>query len=169
MEPLPQLRMRHGLGSLPAARALGPEFCLRVAVVGDASGLATVLTAAFGEVWDVERVFRELFNDSGVPVTFLVERDGAVVGTASYQVKEEPDPRAGWVHWVGVHPGARGFGLGEVLTHRVLREAVSRGASCVYLTTDDFRVPAIRVYVRLGFEADSWHESHAERWQSIGV
>lgn len=159
--------MRHSLASLPSVRPLPPGFTLRTAHRDDADGLAKVLTAAFDEPWTPERVQHGLLDDPGVPVTFLIEREGEIVATASYQEQAEPDPMAGWVHWVGVHPDARGHGLGEIVSARVVAEAADRGRSCVLLTTDDPRLPAIRTYLKLGFVPDSWHGSHEKRWDGV--
>jgi len=164
---LPQLRMRHPLIALPARRELPEGYRLRVATREDAEGIANVLESAFNEPWNSERVFADLLDDPGVPLTFVIERDGVIVATASYQEKEEPDPSAGWLHWVGVHPDSRGLRLGEIVSHEVISEATSRRRSCVLLTTDDFRVPAIRTYLRLGFEPDNCHENHEGRWIAI--
>jgi mycothiol synthase len=159
--------MVHRLETLPEARTLPVGAVLRQAELADALGLAEVLTEAFGEPWSVEKVRAELLENAGVPATFLVELEGRVVATASYQVQEWSGPEAGWVHWVGVSPEARGMALGEIVSHRVILEAERRGNNRVFLTTDDPRLAAIRTYLRLGFEPDLWHESHAERWAAV--
>lgn len=164
---LPQLRMRHALLEIPVRRELPPGSLLRQAVPGDAQEIADLLMSAFGDPWDSGRVLRELFGDPEVPVVYVVERNGEIDATASYQVKLEPDPEAAWVHWVGVRPSARGLALGEIVSHRVLCEAIARSRSCVYLTTDDFRLPAIRTYLRLGFQPDCRHASDAARWEAV--
>jgi len=164
---IPQLRLRHPLGNLPSVRFL-PQGCqIRVASSEDAEAISMVLTGSFEEPWTSESVLRRLLDDPGVPLTFVAEQDGKIVGTASYQVKTEPDPEAGWLHWVAIHPEARGLALGEIISHRVLQEAFNRKRSCVMLTTDDVRLAAIRTYLRLGFEPDMWHETHESRWAKV--
>ena len=167
MSDLPQLRMRHDLRVLPEARALPDGAVLRKADLQDIDGIGKVLSEAFGEMWDRQKVLSELLDNAGVPATFAVEMGGEIVATASYQVQTVPDPDAGWVHWVGVSLAARGLGLGEIVSRRVLVEAGERGRSQVFLTTDDPRLAAIRTYDRLGFVPDPWHSSHAERWAKI--
>lgn len=166
MSDLPQLSMRHDLVEIGSPRLLGTQFRLRTAVRSDASELAEVLSLGF-DPWDEERVFRELLDDPNVPETYVVELDSRVVGTASYQLKPDLDADAGWVHYVGVHPDARGNGLGEVLTHKVLEQCVARNRKRAFLTTDDFRLPAIRIYLKLGFAPVCWHSSHQDRWEKI--
>ena len=163
----PQLRLRHSLNAIPSARPLPEGYSLRTATLDDTDAIGLVLEAAFNDPWPFERVRGHLLENVGVPLTFVIEQDGRIVGTASYQEKPEPDPYAGWLHWVGVHPDAQGKRLGEFVSHRVLTEAVNRNRSCVYLTTDDFKIPAIRTYLRLGFEPDMWHPSHPHRWDAL--
>ena len=42
-----------------------------------------------------------------------------------------------------------------------------RGYESVTLLTDDVRLPAIALYLALGFAPDVNHEGVAERWQKI--
>ena len=60
-------------------------------------------------------------------------------------------PDAGYVHYVGVSPQARGLRLGAVLTARCVQGFAERGLPRAVLETDDFRVPAVITYLRLGF------------------
>ena len=167
MSDLPQLRMRHSLLQVPEARALRDGFQLRVATHSDAAVVADVINTCFEMNWTEADANKEFFDNPMVPVTFVIERDGTIVATASYQLIPEPDPAAGWLHYVGVLPQARGYALGEIVSHRVIAEAIVRRRTSVYLTTDDPRLPAIRTYLRLGFEPDMWHESHADRWAAV--
>jgi len=167
MSELPQLRMRHDLRTLPEARPLPEGAIVRRADLDDVAGVGRVLSESFGEAWDEPKVRGELLENAGVPATFVVELAGEIVATASFQIQASPDPDAGWVHWVGVSPSARGLGLGEIVSRQVLEEAVDHGRSQVFLTTDDPRIAAIRTYDRLGFVPDKWHPSHEERWAKI--
>jgi mycothiol synthase len=161
--------MIHRLSELPAERDLPPGFRLREAETGEAAALGQVLQEAFNLPWPADRVLAELLEDPNVPLTFLVEEEGRPVATASYQLKPEFDPDVAWLHWVAVLPAAQGQALGEIVSHRVLQEAVMRGNRAVMLSTDDFRLPAIRTYLRLGFEPEPCHESHPDRWKAVSL
>ncbi|HHY83306.1 MAG TPA: hypothetical protein GX505_11630 [Clostridiales bacterium] len=41
------------------------------------------------------------------------------------------------------------------------------GWTSAVLETDDFRLPAIKTYFRLGFQPKFTHESHPDRWDKI--
>ena len=159
--------MIHWLSELPSELLLPSGFQLRQAEAGEEAALGQVLQEAFNEPWPAERVLTDLLEDPNVPHTFLIEAGGRPVATASYQLKPELDPDIAWLHWVGVLPSAQGQALGEIVSHRVLREATSRGNKAVMLSTDDFRFAAIRTYLRLGFEPEHSDETHPARWVAV--
>ena len=41
------------------------------------------------------------------------------------------------------------------------------GFETAYLTTDDYRIPAIKCYLRAGFEPEMTEDDHPERWEKI--
>ena len=55
------------------------------------------------------------------------------------------------VGWVAVVPHMQGRRLGSVVTQAVIGEAEERGRREVFLRTDDWRLPAVVSYLRLGF------------------
>lgn len=164
---LPQLRMVHHLQKLPPQPTLPPEYACRPAVEADAEQIDALLLAAFGDGWREGEARRELLDNPNVPTTWIVEFRGKVVATASYQLKPEDFPDSAWVHYVGADAAHAGRGLGLFVTWKVLQQAAELGRKDVLLTTDDGRLPAIRTYLKLGFEPDNWHESHAERWRKV--
>lgn len=124
---------------------------LRAARADDEPGIAHVLAESFEEEWDVARVRSQLTEASDVPVTWVVVRDGTILGVASERLMPEIYPGAGYVHYVGVARSARGLRLGAVLTARCVQGFHERGLATTVLETDDFRVPAVVTYLRLGF------------------
>ena len=60
--------------------------------------------------------------------------------------------------WVG---GTKESNILRVLPYLEMGWAVAR------LWTDDWRLPAIKTYLNLGFEPDIEHESHPERWRAV--
>lgn len=171
---LPQLRMRRAdLEGLPEMPSLPSGYALREAGPTDAEALAGVLTRSFDEPWDVAQVRSVLLDHPEVPTTFVIEREGVPVATASYQLMPKEFPESGWVHYVAAEPSESGRGLGYAIVLAVLHRAHEAGRADAFLTTDDPRLPAIRTYLKLGFAPDMWHESHPERWrvayQALGV
>jgi GNAT superfamily N-acetyltransferase len=162
----PQLRMRHRLAELPKEIELPEGYRLRLATPDDAAGLAHLLQLAYGYAWDAAGTKEILLRNAEVPKTFLIEAD-EIVATASYQVKGNEFPEAGWIHFVAVAPTHQGMRLGYIVSRAVLAECVANERTDAWLTTDDHRLPAIRTYFRLGFEPDPWHDRHPVRWEKV--
>ncbi|HOQ30035.1 MAG TPA: GNAT family N-acetyltransferase, partial [Armatimonadota bacterium] len=64
-------------------------------------------------------------------------------------------------------PAHQGHRLAFHVCLAVLRYMRDRGFQETYLLTDDFRLPAIKTYLRLGFEPEIADPSHPARWQRI--
>lgn len=151
------------------AAPLPPEepVAVRAASPADAGGLALLLGAAFPEQsWDVARVMRDLFEPDDVAETYVVERDGRIVATASVRYHAR-FPQSGYVHWVGVDPAYRGLRLGTIVMARVIRRFLADGRRSAMLETDDFRLPAIVSYLGQGFVPQYPEPDHEARWSRI--
>jgi mycothiol synthase len=64
-------------------------------------------------------------------------------------------------------PEHQGKQLGLVLVLHVLDYFKKKGFREAILDTDDFRLPAIRTYLKLGFEPVYIGENHRRRWELI--
>jgi mycothiol synthase len=164
----PQLFMRlPELGDLPPAPPHGPSYALRTAVPADYGQLAELLSEAFDEMWDTKRVAAEFSPDNGVEATYVVVSPAGVVATAAARSLPDQYPDAGYVHYVGVRVSERGRRLGEVVTRRVLVHFAAAGLDQAVLETDDFRLPAVRTYLRLGFVPESRVPGDTHRWSKV--
>jgi mycothiol synthase len=97
----------------------------------------------------------------------LIEHAGEAVGTAWALRKSSLPPEVGYVHMVGVLAEHRGHRLGQAVMVGVLRRFHEVGCTAAQLHTDDFRLPAIKIYLDLGFRPALKHESHPERWRAV--
>jgi len=73
----------------------------------------------------------------------------------------------GWYRMVGVHADAKGIGAGKKIALAALYALRERGYKSAMLSTDDARIPALSMYISLGFEPYYCHESHKERWEKV--
>lgn len=96
----------------------------------------------------------------------FVKYGGSLVACASVCVPREFHPAA-VLMFVFVHPAHRGLQLGEVVTRRAIRRAAAAGYDRILLHTDDTRIAAIRVYLRIGFKPSIHHRSHRRRWRAV--
>jgi len=74
----------------------------------------------------------------------------------------------GYVHMIAADSEYSGKKLGYEIVAAVLRRLRGGGFDKAELTTDDFRLPAIKTYLSLGFIPDlSVDETMRERWENI--
>ncbi len=153
---------RPDLADLPAVPA-----AIDPADPADVDGLARLLTASFGEPWDQARVRRDLLDDPTVTETFVIRDGGRIVATASARLLPEKYPGAGYLHWVASDPEARGRGIGRAVVLAVLHRFAADGCDGSVLETDDHRLAAIKLYLRLGYVPQYPEIDHQQRWSLI--
>ena len=68
---------------------------------------------------------------------------------------------------VACHEKYRGRGIGTLMNALAVWELKRNGMQTAYLTTDDWRIPAIKSYLRAGFTPDENTEEYVERWNAI--
>jgi mycothiol synthase len=102
-------------------------------------------------------VKKQFFAASGAQLAACAGVHDAVIDGVEY-----------WeIGWVASHPAHRGRGLGGQVTAAAVGHALALGGRPVVLRTDDFRLPAIKVYLQLGFVPLFDHPSYPERWRLI--
>ena len=164
-----QLRMiRPDLDDLPPV--VLPDGCeIRAYRPGDEKVWAEIMNTGIGSDWDAARAKEHLtrqprFDPEGL---FFAALDGKTVGSACAWRSSAEERKTGMVHMLCVLPEARGRKIGYALTLRALHYFRDHGFSDAYLDTDDVRIPAIKAYLRLGFEPFYYDETHMERWERV--
>jgi mycothiol synthase len=160
---------RADLEGLPSL-ALPAPYRIRTYADGDEAHWAAIMNTGIGTDWTAERCRERL---TGRP---QFEPDGLYFATSGNSPREEvagsacawrtnvEERETGYVHMVCVTPEHRGHGLGYWLTLATLHYFRAHGYTRAILNTDDFRLPAIQTYLRLGFVPDMTHVSHPDRW-----
>jgi mycothiol synthase len=166
---LPQLVMcRENLNNLPDIRLPG-GYSL------------TCFRSGYEKYWDV--ITAASFNRKVGETTFekIMQNDPALkpervlfikygnefVATASAWFKPIYGIDTGSIHQVGVLPGHRGKHLGYWISLAALHRLSIEGFRKATLETDDYRIPAIKTYLKLGFVPMLVHENQRERWKGI--
>lgn len=167
MEQGQQLLMRLPTLEDTPAPELGDDFVLQQVPLTLAGELAALLQRAFGDPWNEERVYRELGSENGVQAIYGIRDQTGLIATASARTIPALYPASGYVHWVGVDPAQRGHSLGRLVTAAVLVHFRQMGLHDSVLETDDYRIPAIRTYLGLGFVPEYRTPEHCMRWSKI--
>ncbi len=98
-------------------------------------------------------------------VLYLTANGRAIATTTAV---ESPNyPGEGWYRMVGVRADAKGRGAGKKIALAALYALRERGYTSAMLSTDDARIPALSMYLSLGFEPYYCHESHKARWEKV--
>ncbi|MBD3181723.1 GNAT family N-acetyltransferase [Candidatus Poribacteria bacterium] len=164
-----QLRMvRPNLDNL--GKLIVPQgYKIRTYRKGDEAAWADIISKTFGGGWDADRCRKELtgkpqFRPDGL---FFALYEDKPVGTTCAWTDSPDEKESGSLHMVGVIPEHRGKRLGYVLSLCVLHFFRYNGFKFVRLSTDDFRLPAIKTYLNLGFKPVYLDNGHRQRWKNI--
>jgi len=159
---------RPDLDALPEVR-LPEGYSIRHYRPGDHEHWSRILAASFGrkpEDFAFDKMMRRDPAFRPDRILFVCCGDEPVGTTSAWHVPTVV-PEAGVIHWVGVLPGHTGKRLGYWLVLAALRKMGSEGRTCAWLTTDDFRLPAIKSYIKCGFHPQLVDENQRERWRKV--
>ena len=136
----------------------------------------TLVTGGF-ETWNVERVREYLQDPERLEGSCVVEQGGRVVaGTFASRIERRgltgEDGGRGQsdeaiLDFVVTHPDHRGMGLANATCTGVSRFFIARGYEKVWLGTDDWRLPAIHVYLSLGYRPVMNRGDMPARWAAV--
>ena len=165
-----QLRMvRPDLDNLPKLE-LPPGYDMRTYREGDEMHWANIISDSFGgkqrtaEDTRNEITGQERFVPDGF---YFATHDGTPVGTACAWRQTVDETEVGYVHMVGVASAHTGHKLGKWVSLAVLIYFRDYGFRCAMLDTDDFRIPAIKTYLNLGFVPVYIEDEQPKRWRAI--
>lgn len=165
-----QLRMvRPHLENLPELQ-LPTGYDLRTYREGDDIHWARIISDSFG---GRERTAEDTQNEITRSDVFLPDGlyfttyQGIPVGTACAWRQSVDEKEVGYVHMVGVMEAHTGHKLGTWVSLSILIYFRDNGFKCAMLDTDDFRVPAIKTYLNLGFIPVYVEPEQSKRWQDI--
>jgi len=94
--------------------------------------------------------------------------DESLVATAmALHNPSERHPLGGELGWVAADSEHKGKGLGYCVCAAATARFLDAGYSDLYLRTDDFRLPAIKTYLKLGWIPFLFAPDMDERWRSV--
>ena len=144
-------------------------YVMRAYRAGDAPSWADTLQKGGFTEWTENRVLEYLEDPERRAGSRIVDYNGAIVA-ATFASQTPPSPsrsegdacearrgcpksEGGVLDFVVTHPDHRGNGLGRATCTSVAKFLVGQGCrSTVSLKTDDWRLPAIHIYLSMGFK-----------------
>lgn len=100
-------------------------------------------------------------------IIFVVAPDGRRAASIC-AVKHGEDQ--GYIHMVAAHSGFRGLGIGHAMLSYALEKLEARSCTYSILTTDDFRLAAIKTYLDAGFRPVLREDPDSDqraRWDAV--
>ena len=97
---------------------------------------------------------------------YILKVNGVCAATVSVVCNYET--KVGLMHMVGCKPEFRGLGIGGILSQLTEYVFKKEGMQTATLKTDDWRIPAIKTYLKIGYKPDLVSEpDYKERWDKI--
>lgn len=95
-------------------------------------------------------------------------KTNAIVASAAAEKTDYDDhPELGCLGWVMTDEAYRGRGLGKAVTLLAMQTLAKYGYQQFALLTDDWRLEAIKLYLKLGWKPWLADESMPTRWQNL--
>ena len=153
----------------PPRPELPEGYELRCYEDADESQYLQLMAKAGFDDWDHDRLEKERCSVLPDGFFLIVHRaTGRAVATALTQHgPSELHPCGGQLGWVAGDPEHKGKRLGLAICAAVVGRCIEAGYRRIYVKTDDWRLPAIKTYLKLGFEPFVFREGMAERWQKV--
>jgi GNAT superfamily N-acetyltransferase len=99
---------------------------------------------------------------------YLLDPRGEVIGTGAAWFDDDFEgARWGRVHWMAILPEFQGRGLGKGLLTAICRRLQELGHQRAYLHTSAARIPAIKLYLRFGFEPVFRSAEEEAAWRNL--
>jgi mycothiol synthase len=94
---------------------------------------------------------------------------GEPVATAGavHNTRDGMFPFGGELGWVATIPAHQSRGLGQAVSAAAVRRLLDAGYESIRVGTQDHRLPAIKLYLRMGFVPYLYASDMAERWRRI--
>ena len=143
-----QLRMIWPVPKNPKKLIIPEEYTLRTFQKGNEKKYINLLNlAGFSGEKTVPDILKNSLSPKGIH--FISYKD-CLVATACGLDKNNK----GELGWVAVDPEHRGKNLGMIVCTAVIEFLLKHGYKEIYLLTDHWRIPALKTYLKLGFEPE---------------
>ena len=156
------------LGSPPLLKP-APGYECRTYVPGDEQGYFKLMDRAGFAGWNEEKLtpYRAKILPNGWFMAVHVAAREIVATAMATHNPSARHPFGGELGWVAGDPSHAGHGLGKLVCAAVTARFLRAGYFNIYLRTDDVRLPAINVYLNLGYLPFLCATDMSRRWVEV--
>ncbi len=161
-----QLEMVHYGGTAPFDLAVPDGYLLRQYQEPDRASYWRL----FAEVFTTHSRLDNLHTaaiEGGFHVVENEETDDVVASAVAAEYAREGHDELGSLQWVMTDPAHTGRGLGKAVVAAATTTLAEAEYRRVYLSTDDWRLPAIHVYLELGWRPLIFAPDMEGRWSAV--
>lgn len=163
-EKLEMVRPSSRLASVPPA---SEGYRLRTLEAGEEALYETLFRLAFDETDRIAEMPGKLLPGAFFVVEHLASQR-LVASCLAYRGNRPPRHRdAGQLAWLVVDPAHGRKGLGTIVAATVTNRLARDGYARPFLRTDDSRLPAISIYLNLGWRPSLYAPDMKSRWERI--
>jgi mycothiol synthase len=148
---------------------LPPGYRLRPYRPGDEPYFFKVMELAGWPGWDVDKLrpWQERILPQGW-VMAVHEKSLEIVATGmAFRDRCEFGCQGGEIGWIAADPAHRGKGLGFAISAAATRRLMQEGYRHIHLYTEDWRLAALKTYLKLGYIPFLYAPDMVERWRAI--
>ena len=149
--------------------SLPPGYSLRTYRPGDEVQFFTLMESAGWPGWDDEKLRPWLFRILPDGWFMAIDQNSGKIAASAMATHDHTwrHPFCGEVGWVAADPAHTGKGLGMAITAAVTARFIEVGYRHIHLFTEHWRLPAIKTYLKLGYEPLTDSVEVEKLWQKI--
>jgi len=162
-----QMMWPEHLLNVPPAVQLPRGYTLRTYQQGDKLRFYKVMELAGWPGWDDERLQPWLERILPEGWFMAVHRQSGQIVATAMALRSETYPSGGELGWLAGDPAHAGRGLGLAVSAAVTARLIEAGCRPIHLYTEDYRLPALKTYLKLGYVPFLCTPQMPERWRAI--
>jgi len=162
----PQLEMIRGNELVPSVPSPAAGYRLRQATIDDMQSYSRTLATAFEDAVPFGDLMKRTLPDGFFVVEHIPTSTVVAASTAAVYVKLK-HPNGHSLQWVVAHSNHRGTGAGQATVAAATQVLADTAPTYSYLETDDFRLPAINIYLKLGWKPLLFEDGQIQRWARV--
>lgn len=168
---IPQLQMvwPQSKSKQPPPVTLPSGYRLRTYRPGDETRFFALMALAGWPGWDEEMLRPWLHRMLPAGWFIVVTEDSDLIVASAMATHDHTwkRPFSGEVGWVAGDPAHKGLGLGTAVVAAVTARFIEVGYPSIHLFTEHYRLPALAIYLRLGYLPLLYRDEMVDLWRGV--